>query len=413
VTAVAPSRRLTVPVLGTTQTLAWASSYYLPAVLAPAIAADTAVPTTWVFGAFSLALIVVAAIAPAVGKAIDKRGGRVVLIASNLIFAGGLGLLSIAHDAIGLGAAWLVLGLAMACGLYDAAFATLAGIYGRDARGPITGITLMAGFASTIGWPVSTFLMHALGWREACLIWAIIHLIVALPLNIWLLPKHRTQSRRSPVLVPQTEPGVSGQAHLMILLGGFFAIVAFVSTAMAAHLPRLLVIAGATPVAAVAAAALVGPAQVGARLVEFGLLRRLNPVVSACIAVSLHPIGAVLILALGAPAAVAFALLHGAGNGMLTIAKGTLPLALFGPEGYGLRTGRLSRASSIAQAVAPLGFGMAVDGHGMAALWGSASLGLAGLLLLIGIFRLRHTKAENDSDGRLSALIRLSSTDRS
>ena len=388
-TGAAPSRRIAVPVLGATQTLAWASSYYLPAVLAPAIARDTGVPTTWVFGAFSLALILVAAIAPAVGRAIDRRGGRVVLVASNLVFAAGLGLLSIAHDAVGLLAAWLVLGLAMAGGLYDAAFATLAGIYGRQARGPITGITLMAGFASTLGWPLSTFLMGAFGWREACLTWAAIHLLVALPLNLWLLPRHRAL-RADPVAGPSAGISRGNQTTLMLLLGAFFAIVAFVSTAMAAHLPRLLTIAGATPVAAVAAAALVGPAQVGARLVEFGLLRRLNPILSACIAVSLHPIGAALILALGAPAAVAFALLHGAGNGMLTIAKGTLPLALFGPEGYGLRTGRLSRASSIAQAVAPLGFGMAVDAHGMAALWVSASLGLAGLILLIGIFRLRQ-----------------------
>ena len=94
--------------------------------------------------------------------------------------------------------------------------------------------------------------------------------------------------------------------------------------------------------AAITAAALVGPAQVAARLVEFGALRWLHPVASARIAAAMHPVGAGILAVFGVPAIIVFALFHGAGNGLLTIAKGTLPLTIFGPVGYGLRNGILA-----------------------------------------------------------------------
>ena len=150
----------------------------------------------------------------------------------------------------------------------------------------------------------------------------------------------------------------------MIVLAGVFGATWFVSTAMAAHLPRLLEALGTAPAAAVFAASLVGPAQVAARLLEFTLLRRVSPMISARLATGLHPIGAILLASIGSPAAVAFVLLHGAGNGMLTIARGTLPLALFGPVGYGLRTGILSAPARILQGGAPLLFAFALDRGG-------------------------------------------------
>ena len=173
----------------------------------------------------------------------------------------------------------------------------------------------------------------------------------------------------------------------MIVLAGVFAATLFVSAALAAHLPRLLQAAGATPAAAVAAAALIGPAQVGARLVEYGLQRHLSALASARIATALHPLGALTLAALGAPAAVAFALLHGAGNGILTVAKGVLPLTLFGAAGYGLRTGVLSAPGRLLQATAPLLFGVALDRFGVAAaLLVSGGLSLAAL---VGLLTLR------------------------
>jgi hypothetical protein len=188
--------------------------------------------------------------------------------------------------------AWIVLGFGMALGLYDAAFATLAVLYGSSARGPITGITLFAGFASTVSWPLSTILNETMGWRGTCLAWAVINLAVALPLNRFLLPL--TQPSRSLRRTPATTIGWKPYKE-MLLLAFVFAAAWFVTGAMAAHLPTLLERAGATPYEAIAAAALVGPSQVAARLGEFLLLRRIHPLVSARIAAALHPIGAVVL----------------------------------------------------------------------------------------------------------------------
>jgi len=161
-------RNVIVAALGTTQTLAWGSSYYLPAILAEPIAEGLGVSRALVFGVFSGSLLLSALLGPAVGRAIDNRGGRGVLVLSNVVLAAGLVLLAFAHGVVGLAMAWSVLGVGMALGLYDSAFATLTGLYGRAARGPITGITLIAGFASTIGWPLSAFLDAILGWRGTC-----------------------------------------------------------------------------------------------------------------------------------------------------------------------------------------------------------------------------------------------------
>ena len=380
----APERRgVVVLALGTAQTLAWASSYYLPAILADPIARELGISATAVFAAFSAALLLSAALSPAVGRAIDRRGGRGVLCLSNLVFAIGLVLLAAAHGPVLLVLAWLVLGAGMALGLYDSAFATLAGLYGRDARGAITGITLIAGFASTVGWPLSALLNDAVGWRGACLAWAGLHLLVGLPLNRFLVP-----SAPPPPPEDAAAPDASAEPasrRAMALLAFVFAATWVVSTGMAAHLPRLLEAGGTSASAAIAAAALVGPAQVAARLVEFGLMRRLHPLASARFATLLHPAGAAALALFGGPAAVAFTMLHGAGNGMLTIAQGTLPLALFGPAGYGLRAGVLSVPARVAQAGAPLLFGLLLDRIGLSVLAVSSGLGLASTVALLAL----------------------------
>jgi predicted MFS family arabinose efflux permease len=374
-------RNVVVAALGTTQTLAWGSSYYLPAILAEPIAEGLGLSRSLVFGVFSGSLLVSAFLGPAVGRAIDNRGGRGVLVLSNLVLAAGLIVLALAQGLVSLAAAWAVLGVGMALGLYDSAFATLAGLYGREARGPITGITLIAGFASTIGWPLSAFLDASLGWRGACLTWAVLHLLIGLPLNRLLIP-------RAPPPEREAEPeGIAPAAPrgAMAIMAFVFAATWFVTGAMAAHMPHLLEIAGASSTAAIAAAALVGPAQVAARLVEFGALRRVHPVVSARIAAALHPLGAAILGVFGAPAIMIFALCHGAGNGLLTIAKGTLPLAIFGPVGYGLRTGVLAAPARAAQAASPLIFGLLIDWLGVGAVAISSGLSIAALLALLGL----------------------------
>ncbi len=374
------SRAVVVAALGTSQTLAWASSYYLPAILADAIAAGTGVPRAWVFAAFSAALLIAALSGPRIGRVIDRHGGRGVLVLSNLVLAAGLLALAAAHGPVSLFAAWAMLGVGMALGLYDAAFATLTSLYGNEARGPITGITLIAGFASTVSWPLSSLLNHAVGWRETCIVWAALNLVISLPLNRLLLPLPAEASH----LRRAAEARVGWKPYKeMFLLAFVFAAAWFVTGSMAAHLPRLLLRAGATPFQAVAAAALVGPAQVAARIVEYFILRRGHPLVSARLAAMLHPIGAAILALMGPSAAAIFVIFYGAGNGLLTIARGTVPLAVFGPGGYGERTGLLGAPARAAQAFAPLVFGLLLDAMDLSVLLVSAGLCLAALGALL------------------------------
>jgi MFS family permease len=382
-------RRTTTLMLGVAQTLAWASSYYLPAVLAEPMGAELGVSASTIFAAFSLALIVSAATGPWAGRAIDRFGGRPVLVASNLVFAAGLAGLALATHAVHVFAAWLLLGIGMGSGLYEAAFATAVRLHGRDARGAITGITLLAGFASTVGWPLSAWLENVAGWRGACLAWAGLHLVLGLPLNALLPPPPaghaiqpedgKAEQARTAALTP------AQQRRAGWIMAYVFAVTWFVSTAMAAHLPRLLLAGGATLALAVSIAALVGPAQVAGRLIEFGFLKRAHPLLSARLATLAHPLGALCLGLFGMQAAAAFAVLHGLGNGILTIAIGTLPLLIFGPQGYGQRQGLLMVPARIVQAGAPFLFGVALERWGAGALWLSAALGLSACAALLAM----------------------------
>jgi len=374
--------------LGVAQTLAWASTYYLPALLATPMAQGLGLPVSHVWGAFTLAMIASAALGPLAGRWIDRWGGRPVLCGCSLLFAAGLGGLSQSQGTSGLVLAWLVIGVAMGCGLYEAAFATLVRLKGSGARSSITGITLLAGFASTVGWPLTGWLEAQYGWREACLVWAALHLLVGLPLNAWLPsapalsgPVPADSAAPAPAALEPDRP--TPPRWTAWLLAYVFAATWFVSTAMATHLPQLLMASGATLAGAVAIGALVGPAQVAGRLLEFGVLSRWHPLLSARMAALAHPLGVAAWMVFGPVAGPLFAMLHGAGNGILTIAKGTLPLVYFGPLGYGQRQGLIMAPSRVAQALAPLLFGACFQRWGTGALWLSGGLSLSALGVLL------------------------------
>lgn len=379
--------------LGTTQTIAWASSYYLPAILAAPIARDLGLAPTYVFGALSGALVISGLLGPRVGHAIDTFGGRGLLAISNLVFAAGLLLLSFAQGAAVLIAAWMLLGLGMGMGLYEAAFATLARIYGAGARKSITGITLIAGFASTLGWPLTTWLDSEYGWRVACQVWALIHILLALPLNL-LLPRAVPQDQEAqPGSALGQRSGRQSETFAMVLLAYMFAAASFVSSGISAILPTMLVAFGASPAEALLAGALVGPAQVGARLLEAGWLGRFHPLLSARLAMLMNPIGVVALVAGGPFLAPAFTVLYGAGNGIITIARGTLPLALFGPTGFGRRVGMISLPSRMTGALAPLALGLMVEQIGSSALWISALASISAFFALL-LLRADRTTSE-------------------
>ena len=369
--------------LGTTQTLAWASSVYLPALVADPIAHDLGISSNWIFGAYSAALVIAGLLGPRVGRQIDHVGGRPVLSISNLTLAAGLVLLGFTQSIWMLMLAWLLLGIGMSYGLYDAAFGALGRIYGEAARSAITGITLIAGFASTIGWPLTALGLQTIGWRETCFAWAAAHILVGLPLNLLMLPR---------IQVAKTTAETAVKPHIpidrtMALLAFAFAAAWTVTGAMAAHFPRILEAAGASPVQAVAAGALIGPAQVAARIFEASFLKRYHPIISARLACLMHPIGAAIVWLTGGAATSVFAVFHGSGNGVITIARGTLPLAIFGPQNYGYRLGLIGAPARMTQAAAPLLFGFLIDAMGSRVLIVSSILSLtavAALLMLRG-----------------------------
>jgi MFS family permease len=371
--------------LGTTQTLAWASSYYIPAILADPIARDLGISSNWVFAAFSASLVLSALLGPRIGREIDLVGGRSVLAISNLTLAAGLVLLGLTSSIPMLIAAWLLLGIGMGCGLYDAAFGALGRIYGDTARRAITGITLMAGFASTIGWPLTALGLEHIGWRNTCFAWALAHVLIGLPLNLLMIPRVESAKAAAAAAIKPHIP----IDRTMALLAFAFAAAWTVTGAMAAHLPRILEATGATPLQAVAAGALIGPAQVAARIVEASFLSRFHPLVSTRLACITHPIGAVIVALFGGGAASAFAIFHGTGNGILTIARGTLPLSIFGPKNYAYRLGIIGAPARMAQAAAPLAFGVLIDVMGDKILMVSSALSLSALLALFLVHKER------------------------
>ena len=367
--------------LGTAQTLAWASSYYLVAFVAVPQARDLGIGVNTVYAAFTAALLVAALVGPRVGRTIDLLGGREVLAVSSLLFAAGLVVLAVAQSAWVLWGGWLLMGAGMGLGLYDAAFATLGRIYGQSARASITGITLIAGFASTVGWPLTAWGVDTIGWRDTCLAWAVAHVVLGLPLNLLVLPKFQKADEGEQAVVG---PEVTMDRN-MWLLGFAFAAGWVVAAALAAHLPRLLEISGASAAQALIAGMLLGPAQVVARAVEAVLMSRFHPIVSARASMLTHPVGAALLLAGGGVMAAPFVVLHGGGHGILTVARGTVPLAVFGAKDYGYRLGLLGAPTRIAQAFSPLLFSLIIDRFGAGALFVTSGICASAALAMMAV----------------------------
>ena len=379
------SPRAVVLALGTAQAVGWASSFYLPTLLAEPMARDLGTTPPTVFAALSAALLIGALVSPWAGRRIDTGDGRAMLLRAWVLFVTGLATLAAAQGLVTLLLAWTLLGLAMGCGLYDAAFATLVRLYGPAARRAISGITLIAGFASTVGWPLTAWMEAHAGWRGAVLGWIALQVLVALPLLLSLpeapaaTPGVAPPAAGAAAADPATPPPRRGQLVLVALL---FVCLGFVSTSVATHLPALLMALGVPLAGAVALAALAGPAQVTARLAELGLLSRFSPLLAARLAAAGHPAAVVVALLLGPAGALPFVLLHGLGNGLLTIVRGTLPLALFGSIGYGARQGVIALPGRLVGAASPFLLGWVLEHHGRAALGLTATLGVVALFIL-------------------------------
>ena len=343
-----------IAVMGFTQILAWSSTLYLPTVLASLIAKDTGWSLTLVIAGLSWGFIVTGICSPKVGRFIEQFGGRKALSISSIFFAIGLLCLGLSSHLLVYYFAWTMLGIGMAFGLYDAAFSTLGRLLGQDAKTAIVGVTLLGGLASTIGWALIVFFEGLYGWRISCFILALFHLLLGLPLHYFLLPREEQSTEtHAKELNNQTTVHKEGN-RLFMLVAIILTVQSFVVATISVHLLSMLKTIGFSVSTALAIGMMIGPAQIIARLLELSLFKNLHPSWSSRVGVLFSFFGIIFLFTDGYVLALLGAALYGVGNGILTIIRGTLPLALFGQEGYATRMGLLGRPIMIALAFGPL-----------------------------------------------------------
>jgi MFS family permease len=381
-------RRVVITALGIAQILAWGTSFYFPAVFAGPIVVDTGWSLGYVVGGTSVGLLVAGLISPQVGRIIDVHGGRPVLLASSLFYAAGLAGIGLAPALPVYLLAWVLLGIGMGTGLYDAVFAALGRLYGSQARGPITNLTLFGGFASTVCWPLSAFMIEHAGWRAACFIYAALHLAVALPLQMAVIRRAPKPAAATPApadaapadAAPAAAPArIANETLIFALLALVLSLAAGIGSIVVVHLLIFLQARGVDFAVAVSLGTLFGPAQVGARVVERLFGSRYHPIWTMIGSCTLMAVGLLLLVG-HFPILLLVILLYGAGYGISWIGRGTLPLALFGPLRFPRLMGKLAFPSLIVQALAPSAGALLIEASGA-----DATIGVLTVLALINV----------------------------
>ena len=393
--------------LGLAQITAWGTSYYCLGVLANPIADDTGWSRSFIYAGFTLALLVMGAVSPWIGRAIDRYGGRRLMAIGTLTVSAGLLALSTVTSQATYLAVWVVLGIGMRLSLYDAAFAALVQVVPSRGRLAISYLTLFGAFASTVFWVLGHFLDVALGWRTTLVLFAAINLAVCLPLN-WI-GLSRREPREPDEQARQTGaaregPPLQGRARTiaMVLYGLVMSLNALVFGVISLQLVQLLEGTGLVTAVAVWVASMKGFAQFGGRVLELAFARKLRAITVARIALGILPFAfALLLIAPGSlPAVIGFTVLIGASQGVVTIVRGALPLALFGAAGYGAVLGLLAAPILVVSALAPTLFAFVVDRWN----WHSAQIALLGTSsaswLAIELMARWHDRHRARADGR-------------
>ncbi len=394
----AHSRRslyLRVTLLGVAQIVSWGTLFYAIGVLGEPMRLGLGVSEVLLFGAFSAGMLLSGALAPAIGRDIDRHGGRRALCIGSLVGALSMAVLALAQGPWSMIAGWLLAGAASAATLYDAAFAALHVLAGRSFRRAVTVLTLLGGFASTVFWPLSRYVLEVAGWREAFALYALVHLALCLPVHAYCLPARRgpvgpATARDAASAAPASAAAASAKAgaaapdaRVFAWLAVALSLVSFVAVAVSAHLMTMLTAGGVGARDAVLIGSLIGPMQVAGRLVEFGLARDVRATTTGSFALALMAIALLIFTQVRGTwiVALAFVIAYGWANGVFTIARGTVPRALFGSEGYGAVLGRLARPQFVARALAPLATSLvlALDASKRAAPWALAAFALVAL----------------------------------
>lgn len=376
-----------VVVLSLTQILCWGMLIYPPVLTMPHVAADHSWSLAFCMAGFSLGLVTSGILSPIVGGLIDRHGGNIVMSLGALAGACGLALLSVADQRPTYLASWLLIGAAMASTLYDPAFTTLARLFGTSARRQITFVTFAGGFASTVGWPTTQVLLAHGGWRGTYLTFATIMACVIAPLHAFALPRSVAVAP-SPVVassLPVPEQPLRPEGWPFILLAAAFALYAFILSGVTSNLLAMLERGGISAATVVTIGALFGPAQVGARLIDFLLAGHTHPLWIARGAIGLMTLAFAMLAFVGisVPVAALFCIAFGAANGVMTIARGALPLLMFGAAGYGRVIGRIARPALFVQASAPFVVASAVERFSDPVV---IEIGMVGALAALGCF---------------------------
>ena len=388
--------------LGITQIIAWGTTLYALGVLGKPIAADTGWGQSLVFGGLTIGLLVSSATSTFVGRLVDRRGGRMTMSIGSILTAIGLVALASVQGPYAYLTAWAFLGLAMRMSLYDAAFAALVQVTPSRGRRAISYLTLFGGFASSVFWPIGHALNSAYGWRTTLLVFAVVNLLVCLPLH-WLglarreTPEQAAEAKSADAAAAPPDPPLDGPARTiaMVLFSLIAAASAVVFGALAVHLVPILEATGLAAAAAVFIASLKGVAQVAGRIWDLTLARKWHPIDVGRVSVAFIPLSFAVLMLGGAnfSAALAFTLLFGISNGLVTIVRGAVPLALFGPKGYGEVLGILATPYLLLAAVAPTAFALVVEAYGYgvaeAILLGAGLFSFLGMELMARWYRRR------------------------
>jgi len=344
-----------VSALGVAQIISWGTLFYTIAVLGGAMRRDLGISDVFLFGSFTAGLFLSGVVSPLVGREIDARGGRRVLAAGSVLGAVATAALATAQGPLTMLVGWLLAGVAMSATLYDPAFATLHQFSGTSYRRAVTALTLFGGFASTVFWPLSQFLLDEIGWRWTFAVYTGLHLLVCLPLHLLLVP--RMHAAHPMAEVPHGNAAVrEGDGAVFAWLASALSLAAFMGTAIAAHVIDLLTATGLSARDAVLVGSLIGPMQVAGRVMEFAFGRHLRALAVGTLAFALMAAALAIFTQVHGVwiVALAFAMVYGWSNGVMTIVRGTVPAELFGPRGYGALLGRLARPQFILKSSAPL-----------------------------------------------------------
>lgn len=337
--------------IGFSQIYAWATTYYLPATLVKIVADETSQSTLAIMGGFSWALLIGGLCAPKIGMWIESEGGRRPLAAGSLLMGFGLMLLSQMHGLLIWYLGWTIIGLGMALGLFNAAFATIGRLLKQDAKKIIIRITLISGFA-TLLWPVTTYLIESVGWRTMVMIYAIPHIVIWAPLFFFKIPSwvpEHAQNQASDQLVARKNVKI-----VFNLLAIYAILRAIVGTTVSVDILTMFTGIGLTITAAALVASLIGPSQIVGRLIEIYFGRNFDPLNSSIFWTAVLPVSVAILILAGTSSASIFAIGYGMSNGVLSITMGILPMILFGAKGYAALLGKLALPVLIAQAATPL-----------------------------------------------------------